>query len=254
MRAGQPARDRRAVRARRVPERRRVRGVGLAHPVPALRRAGHHRPLGAAHRSRSRRSSRRPRRRSPRRSRRRTHMPILEVFTNYPKRGPHRDGHAAGGEHSYYIFTVIVLTYIKDFAKQGKGPVLQALLIGSVVHFIWIPIVGALSDRVGRRPLYLTGAVGVAVWSFFFFGLLDSEQPAARSSLADRRRPDAARADVRPAGGVLLRAVRHLGALHRRLGGLPARVDLRRRHRPDRRGRSCSPPATATTPRRSRST
>ena len=38
-----------------------------------------------------------------------------------------------------------------------------------------IPLVGALSDRVGRRPLYLTGAVGVGVWSFVFFGLLDSE-------------------------------------------------------------------------------
>jgi MFS family permease len=42
------------------------------------------------------------------------------------------------------------------------------------VHFVWIPIVGALSDRVGRRPLYLLGAVGVSVWSFVFFGLLDS--------------------------------------------------------------------------------
>ena len=58
---------------------------------------------------------------------------------------------------------------------------LQALLIGSVVHFFWIPIVGALSDRVGRRPLYLAGAVGVAVWSFVFFDLLDSNDQARSS-------------------------------------------------------------------------
>ncbi len=102
------------------------------------------------------------------------HIPILEVFRRYPKEVLTAMGMRLAENTSYYIFTVIVLTYIVEFAKQDKGPVLQALLIGSVVHFIWIPIVGAISDRVGRRPLYLVGAVGVAVWSFVFFGLLDS--------------------------------------------------------------------------------
>ncbi len=102
------------------------------------------------------------------------HIPILEVFRKYPKEVLTAMGMRLAENTSYYIFTVIVLTYIVEFAKQDKGPVLQALLIGSVVHFIWIPIVGAISDRVGRRPLYLLGAVGVAVWSFVFFGLLDS--------------------------------------------------------------------------------
>jgi metabolite-proton symporter len=102
------------------------------------------------------------------------HIPILEVFRKYPKEVLTAMGMRLAENTSYYIFTVIVLTYIVEFAKQDKGPVLQALLIGSVVHFIWIPIVGAISDRVGRRPLYLIGAVGVAVWSFVFFGLLDS--------------------------------------------------------------------------------
>jgi metabolite-proton symporter len=102
------------------------------------------------------------------------HIPILEVFRKYPKEVLTAMGMRLAENTSYYIFTVIVITYIVDFAKQDKGPVLQALLIGSVVHFFWIPTVGALSDRVGRRPLYLVGAVGVAVWSFVFFGLLDS--------------------------------------------------------------------------------
>ncbi len=102
------------------------------------------------------------------------HIPILEVFRKYPKEVLTAMGMRLAENTSYYIFTVIVITYIVEFAKQDKGPVLQALLIGSVVHFIWIPIVGAISDRVGRRPLYLAGAIGVAVWSFVFFDLLDS--------------------------------------------------------------------------------
>jgi MFS family permease len=103
-----------------------------------------------------------------------SHVPLLEVFKRYPREVLIAMGMRIAENTSYYIFTVIVITYIVDFAKQDKGPVLQALLIGSVVHFVWIPTVGALSDRVGRRPLYLIGAVGVSVWSFVFFGLLDS--------------------------------------------------------------------------------
>jgi MFS family permease len=103
------------------------------------------------------------------------HVPLLEVFKKYPREVLIAMGMRIAENTSYYIFTVIVITYIVDFAKQDKGPVLQALLIGSAVHFVWIPIVGALSDRVGRRPLYLLGAVGVSVWSFVFFGLLDSQ-------------------------------------------------------------------------------
>jgi metabolite-proton symporter len=102
------------------------------------------------------------------------HVPILEVFKRYPREVFVAMGMRIAENTSYYVFTVIVITYIVDFAKQDKGPVLEALLIGSAVHFVWIPIVGAISDRIGRRPLYFAGAVGVAVWAFVFFPLLDS--------------------------------------------------------------------------------
>jgi metabolite-proton symporter len=104
------------------------------------------------------------------------HVPLVEVFRKYPREVLVAMGMRLAENTSYYIFTVIVITYIVEFAKQDKGPVLEALLIGSCVHFVWIPTVGAISDRVGRRPLYMVGAVGVAVWSFVFFPLLDSAQ------------------------------------------------------------------------------
>jgi MFS family permease len=77
---------------------------------------------------------------------------------------------------SYYIFTVVVIAYAKDFADVGTDLILQMLLIGAAFQFLLIPAIGALSDRVGRRPLYLAGAVGVAVWSFFYLDLASSEQ------------------------------------------------------------------------------
>ncbi len=101
-----------------------------------------------------------------------SHMPLLEVIKNYPREVFIAMGMRMAENISYYIFTIVVITYITEYAGQDKGPILQALLIGSAVHFVWIPIVGAISDKVGRRPLYLLGAVGVAVWAFPFFNLV----------------------------------------------------------------------------------
>ena len=104
-----------------------------------------------------------------------SHIPILEVFKNYPREVFCAMGMRLAENTSYYIFTIIVITFVTTYDGQERGPILEALLIGSVVHFIWIPIVGAISDKVGRKPLYLAGAVGVAVWTlFFFFPLVES--------------------------------------------------------------------------------
>jgi MFS family permease len=74
---------------------------------------------------------------------------------------------------SYYIFTVISITYVTTYLGADKDLILKMLLVGAGMQFLVIPMIGALSDRVGRRPLYLLGAVGVGVWGFVFFGLLD---------------------------------------------------------------------------------
>ena len=111
-----------------------------------------------------------------------SHMPILEVIRTYPKEVFIAMGMRMAENISYYIFTIVVLTYAKDFAEVGTDLILQMLLIGAAFQFFLIPALGALSDKVGRRPLYLAGAVGVAVWSFFFFGLASSERPARSCS------------------------------------------------------------------------
>ncbi|MFF2626078.1 MFS transporter [Kitasatospora griseola] len=76
---------------------------------------------------------------------------------------------------SYYVMTTFVLAYAVGHTHLPKQTALNAVLIGSAVQFALIPLFGALSDRVGRKPVYLVGAVGVGAWAFVFFGMVDTK-------------------------------------------------------------------------------
>ncbi|WP_030250859.1 MFS transporter [Streptomyces violens] len=75
---------------------------------------------------------------------------------------------------SYYVITAFVLVYATSHSGLSQQTALNAVLLASVLHFAVIPAWGALSDRIGRRPVYLIGALGVAAWAFPFFALVDS--------------------------------------------------------------------------------
>jgi MFS family permease len=105
-----------------------------------------------------------------------SHLPLLEVIKTYPKEVLIAMGMRLAENISYYIFTIVVLTYVTTYLEADTDLILEMLLIAAAGQFFLIPAVGALSDKVGRRPLYLTGAVGVAVWSFFFFDLVKTQE------------------------------------------------------------------------------
>ncbi|GHH72448.1 MFS transporter [Streptomyces sulfonofaciens] len=74
----------------------------------------------------------------------------------------------------YYVITAFVLVYATTSAGVSEQTALNSVLIGSAVHFAVIPAWGALSDRIGRKPVYLLGAAGVGVWIVPFFALADT--------------------------------------------------------------------------------
>ena len=101
-------------------------------------------------------------------------MPALEVFRERPKAVLLGAGLRVGENISYYILTAFSLTFLVEISAESRALALNALLIGAAVQFFAIPLFAALSDRIGRRPVYAFGGLGLAAWSFALFPLLAS--------------------------------------------------------------------------------
>jgi MFS family permease len=78
----------------------------------------------------------------------------------------------------FYIFTAYVFTYGTTVLKQPRNFVLYAVLAASVLSFFSIPAFGYLSDRIGRKRVYMAGVAVMGVWGFIYFGLLDTKVAA----------------------------------------------------------------------------
>ncbi|EMD22500.1 MFS transporter [Amycolatopsis azurea DSM 43854] len=104
-----------------------------------------------------------------------THAPVVEVFRKSWRAVLITIGSRMAENVSYYVITAFILVYVTTGLSLPKSVGLNAVLIGSAVHFVTIPLWGILSDRIGRRPVYLFGAIGMAVWSFAFFAMLDTK-------------------------------------------------------------------------------
>src|SRR5438105_1814886 len=78
----------------------------------------------------------------------------------------------------FYIFTAYVFTYGQDVLKKSRNFVLYAVLAAAVLSFFSIPFFGYLSDRIGRKRVYMTGVAVLGVWGFIYFGLLDTKVAA----------------------------------------------------------------------------
>lgn len=107
-----------------------------------------------------------------------THTPLKEVFVNYPKQLLIAGGSRIGSDVLYALVVVFTLTYVTTVLQLPRPLALMATMLGAIGNAITVPMFGALSDKWGRRPVYITGALLAVVWSFLFFVLLDSSHPA----------------------------------------------------------------------------
>jgi MFS family permease len=76
-----------------------------------------------------------------------------------------------------YVFSAFVFSYGTLVLGASRDLLLSGLIVATGLGFITVPIAGALSDRIGRRRMYIIGCVFVAVYTFIYFALLDTKTP-----------------------------------------------------------------------------
>lgn len=83
-----------------------------------------------------------------------------------------------GQQTPFYIFVTFVLTYATVTLKFKRGDILNDVLVASFVSLFTIPLWSYVSDLIGRKRMYLIGAVAMLIFAYPYFALLDTRVPA----------------------------------------------------------------------------
>ncbi|NYE96589.1 MFS family permease [Psychromicrobium silvestre] len=100
---------------------------------------------------------------------------VFQVFRLYPRGVFTAMGLRVGENILYYMVVTFSITYLSSQLKMVTSTILILLLGAHVLHFIVVPLVGRLTDTIGRRPLYALGAALMIVWGFICFPLFNTK-------------------------------------------------------------------------------
>ena len=104
--------------------------------------------------------------------------PILEVLNRHPKEILLSAFARMSEQAPFYIFTTFIFAYGTGTLHASRDLLLTAVLVGACISFITIPLSGHISDRIGRKKMYIIGAVAMGVFGFIYFGMLDTMSSA----------------------------------------------------------------------------
>ena len=105
--------------------------------------------------------------------------PIAEVFKKHPKEILLSALLRMAEQAPFYIFTAFIFAYAVGTLHMSRNLILTAVLVAACVSFITIPLSGHISDRIGRRKMYLIGAAVTGLFGFLYFAMVDTAYPSA---------------------------------------------------------------------------
>ncbi len=77
------------------------------------------------------------------------------------------------------MFVAFIFSYTVGTLHMSRNLILTAVMVAACVSFVTIPLSGHISDRIGRRKMYLIGVVITGLFGFLYFGMVDTAIPSA---------------------------------------------------------------------------
>jgi len=103
--------------------------------------------------------------------------PALEVIKRQPKQVILAALARTAEQGPAYIYLAFVFAYGTQVLHQPRDFLLTALITAGLLSFVTIPLAGHLSDRFGRKRIYLIGTVATGVFGFIYFAMLNTMIP-----------------------------------------------------------------------------
>jgi metabolite-proton symporter len=105
-------------------------------------------------------------------------QPTIEVIKRHPKEILLSAMLRMSEQMPFYIFTVFVLEYGTSDLGFGKNFLTNSVCAAAALSLIMVPLFGHLSDKIGRKRMYMIGAALTAAWALPYFALLDTKSSA----------------------------------------------------------------------------
>jgi len=99
-------------------------------------------------------------------------VPVIEVLRRHPRNFLVLLGARMAENGLGYLFPVFGLSYVITTLGVPRQAALTAMMLSFVAQILFVPAFSVLSDRVGRRPVYLFGALAAIVLAFPFFWII----------------------------------------------------------------------------------
>ena len=104
-------------------------------------------------------------------------VPALEVLRKYPREVLTVVGGRLAEVTWFYTVVTFALAYSTSTLGVPRTVMLDATVWGAVVAMFTMPLFGVLGDRIGFKWMFTLGAIGILVFSTYFFSMLETTNP-----------------------------------------------------------------------------
>ncbi|MCC6365388.1 MAG: MHS family MFS transporter [Bryobacterales bacterium] len=101
--------------------------------------------------------------------------PVAAVLRSHPKEIILTALCRMAEQAPFYLFTAFIFAYGTSMLHLSRDFLLTAVLGAAMLSFLSIPLFGHLSDRLGRKKVYMAGAALTGIYGFAYFALLDTK-------------------------------------------------------------------------------